>query len=157
MKQEVLAIEEQLKSRHQEIDTLRGKLGQFRPGTAEYKTTEAEIAQKQAGLQADTQLKRNEFLEKEAQVYYDIYMEVAGEIKSFADNHGIGLVLRFSDDKIDPVNRASVLQGVNRPVVYQRNLNITYDILDRLQRTSTPRSAQSAPSRATVAPPTRRR
>lgn len=155
MKQEVRAIEEKLKSRHQEIDSLRSKLNQFRPGTTEYKTTEADIAQRQASLQADTQIKRKDFLEKEAQVYYDIYMDVAAEIKAFADNHGIGLVLRFSGDKIDPTNRASVLQGVNRPVVYQRNLNITYDILDRLKRRTAQQSAQ-APARATPSASRRR-
>ena len=36
---------------------------------------------------------------------------------------------------MDPQNRQSVLQGVNRPIVYHRNLDITREVLDRLNRT----------------------
>jgi hypothetical protein len=157
MKQEVAAIEQQLRARHQDIETRRQKLNQFRPGTKEYKDTEAEIAGLQAQLQADTQLKRKELLEREAQVYYDIYTEVERAIKEFADTHGISLVLRFTGSEIDPSDRASVLQGVNRPVVYQRNLNITYEILNRLQRATPQRSAQAPPPPRGNAPASGRR
>jgi Skp family chaperone for outer membrane proteins len=155
MKQQVQAVEDQLKARHQDFESRRQKLATFRAGSEEYKRGEEELARLQAQLQADTQLKRKEFLEQEARVYYEVYTEVSKEIEAFASSHGISLVLRFSADDIDPADRASVLQGVNRPVVFQRNLNITYDILERLQR----RYAQQASRGSTTAPatPARRR
>jgi Skp family chaperone for outer membrane proteins len=52
LKQEVRRIEEQLRARHQDIETHRQKLTQFRAGSEEYKRTEADMARLQAQLQA---------------------------------------------------------------------------------------------------------
>ena len=48
--------------------------------------------------------------------------------------NGIELVLRYSAEPMDPQNRQSILQGVNRPLVYHRDLDITGEVLDRLNR-----------------------
>ena len=56
-------------------------------------------------------------------------------MRAFADQAGIDLVLRYNGEKINPEDRASVLQGVNRALVYHRgDLDITNEILDRLNR-----------------------
>lgn len=136
VKAEVKSSESEFLTRQKDIEARVKKLNTFRPESAEYKQLEAETARLQAQIQADMAIKRKGFLEKEARVYHDIYQEIQKEVKAFADNHRVGLVLRFSAEPMDPSNRQSVLQGVNRPVVYQRNLNITYDILDRLGRTA---------------------
>ena len=60
--------------------------------------------------------------------------EIVAEVNSFADQHGFALVLRFNSEAIDAKNRQSVLEGVNRAVVVQKNLNITNAIIDRLER-----------------------
>ena len=134
VKAEVKASEEELLIRRKDIEARVKKLQSYKPNSLEHKKLEAETARLQAQLQADMTIKRKGFLEKEAKVYHAIYQEIQNEVKAFADNQRIGLVLRFSSEQIDPMNRQSVLQGVNRPVIYQRNLNISYDILDRLQR-----------------------
>ena len=149
VKKQVEASDEKFRARTKDIESRAKQLKTYKPDSAEYKQLEAETARLQAQIQADMALKRKEFMLKEAEVYYAIYNEVLAEVKAFADNHRVGLVLRFSADKIDPADRNSVLQGVNRPVVYQRNLNITHDILDRLQRRSgSARTAQAPAPRA---------
>lgn len=147
MKQEVKASDEQFRARGKDIETRVKQLESYKPDSAEFKRLEAKTARRHAQIQADMTIKRKEFLWKEGEVYYAIYQEIQKEVKAFADNHGIGLVLLFRADEIDSSNRASVLQGVSRPVVYQRNLNITHDILDRLQRAGDSQRTARAPTR----------
>ncbi len=82
-------------------------------------------------------MKRREFLEQEAKVYYGIYREIEDSVAVFAERNRIGLVLRYSGDEMKPDDRASVLQGVNRPVVFQRNLDITQHVLNQLNAGAT--------------------
>ena len=107
---------------------------QFTPGSPEYERMERALADKAAKLQVDTQLKKKEFLQRESKVYYEVYQEVSNAVREFAEMKGIDLVLRYNGAEMKPDDRASVLQGVNRAMVYQRNLDITREILDRLNR-----------------------
>ncbi len=136
MKKELEQFDRYLRQQHQELGKQREQLAQFKPGTPEYKNLEQRIAEAHAQLQVDTQLKRKEFLEREAKVYYQVYREVYQAVQEFADSHGISLVLRFNSEEMNPEDRQSVLEGINRGVVYQRNLYIMYEILDRLNRTA---------------------
>jgi len=148
VKSQVQASEQQFQARGKDIEARIAKLKVYDPSSAEFKSLESETARLQAQVQADMTIKRKEFLEKEAQVFHAIYQEVQKEIKAFADNNGIGLVLRFSSEAINSSNRQAVMAGVNRPVVYQRNLNITYDILDRLKRATPQRTARAPQQRS---------
>jgi len=155
MKQEVKASDEQFRARGKDIESRVQRLESYKTdgtdyNSTDYKRLEAETARLHAQIQADMALKRKDFLQKEALVFYNIYQEIQREVKAFADNHGVGLVLHFSADEMDSSNRASVMQGVSRPVVYQRNLNITYDILDRLQRAAGSQRTARTPTRGTT-------
>ncbi len=134
MKNEVKAFEEQFRARQQALAKERDRMNQFNPGSQNYVSLERSIADQAAKLQVDMQLKKKEFLEREAKLYYQVYMEVTEAIREYADMNRISLVLRHNGDKIDPNDRASVLQGVNRAIVYQRGLDITRPILDRVNR-----------------------
>lgn len=149
MKEEVQQFEEQLRARHQAITTERERLNQFRPGTPDYEKLERSLADKTAQLQIDTQLKKKEFLQRESKVYFLVYQEVTAAVRDFADQKGIDLVVRYSSDKIDPDDRGSVLQGVNQDIVYHNNLDITRDILARVNRASVARrpAPAGAPAR----------
>jgi hypothetical protein len=50
--------------------------------------------------------------------------------------------MRYSGEPIDPEDRASILQGVNRALVYHRNLDITDEIIDRVNRGRGPQVSQ---------------
>lgn len=132
MKAQVQAYEDQLRQRHQELAKDQAVLSELKAGSADYKKQEELLARKTADMQTDTQLKRKEFLDREAREYFKFYQGVQQAVQEFSVANRIQLVLRFNRDEIDPEDRASVLQGVNRPVVFQHQLDITEQILMRL-------------------------
>ncbi len=133
MKQDVKAFEAQLQQRGAQIKTLQQQMQAFKPSSPEYKAKEGEILKIQADGQAAAAIKKKEFLEQESQIYYKTYREVEAEVGKFAQRYGIGLVVRFNAGDIDPNVRASVLEGVNRAVVYQAGLNITGSVMKQIQ------------------------
>ena len=63
---------------------------------------------------------RKDFLEREAKVYYQTYLEVVDAVKYYAKRQNIGLVLRFNGEPVDPNRRDDVLREINKPVVVSR-------------------------------------
>lgn len=108
---------------------------------------EAEMTRRMADLQMKAQLKRNEILEREAKIYYETYNEVVAEVSRLADSYGISLVLRYDSTGMDPQDRGSVLKGVNRPIVLQRNLDLTDELIGRLGGRVSQASSPGGPTR----------
>ena len=144
MRQEVKAFEGKLQVRGQEIQKIQAQMKTFQPGSAEYKSHEEQILQIQAAGQVEAAKQKKAFLEKEAKIYYSVYNEVVNEVAEFAKQNGIAIVVRFNSEPIDPNNRQSVLEGVNRAVVYQSQSNITNAILNRLIRKNGGAAQQAA-------------
>ncbi len=116
---------------------LRKKIEELKavtPGSDPFKQLEEEIAQTRTQVQLDISRKQKTRVEEEAKVYHRAYQEIEQQISKFADRYGIDLVLQFSTIEIDPSKPDTVVRGLNRLVVYQRNLNITKYVLDELNR-----------------------
>ncbi len=145
MKTEVKNFETTLQQRGNQINELRKQMQPYDPGSAEYKQLEAQIMKVQADGQIAAAQKKKEFLEREAKIYFEVYTEVAAEVARFAEQHGIGLVIRFNSDPIDQKNRQAVLEGVNRAVIFQKHLNITNAILQRLEQAQVSQRPAAAP------------
>ncbi len=133
MKKEVQAFEATLQEKGKQVQGLEQQIGQYKPTSPEYKNIEAQMFQMTAGIQTQATLKKKDFLEKEAAIYYQTYQEIVHAVAAICERHGFGLVVRFNSEPIDPAVRPSVLEGVNRAVVYQKNLNITFAVLERLK------------------------
>ena len=133
MKTDVQQFEGQLRQRGQQMKTLQTQLQQYKPTSQEYKSIEAQILKINADGQAQATLKKKDFLQREAKIYYETYNEIVAEVASLAEKHGIGLVVRFNSEPITE-DRAAILEGVNRAVVFQKNLNITFAVLENLKR-----------------------
>ena len=144
MKKEVADFEKYVQDQRGRMQKLAEKMKEFETGSPDYKKIDEEMARITAEVQVETARKRKEFLQQEAKLYNNTYNEVVDEVTRFARQHGIALVLRFSSETVDPDDRQSVLQGVNRSVVYQDRLNITNLILEQINR-----QASAAPSTAT--------
>ena len=126
IKQEIKAFEEKFRQEGETLLEERRKLSeQFRSNSQEFKDGEADLARRFSDLKVRQQLKQKEILEKEASVYYDTYKKIATIVANFAEANGITLVLRYESKPIDRDNRAEVIQGVNRRVVFQRNRDLT--------------------------------
>jgi Skp family chaperone for outer membrane proteins len=137
MKRDIEAFDASIRAEQANFAKKREQLAQFNPSSPEYKKAEVELAEIKSDLDIKVAVKRREFLEQEAKVYYGIYREIEESVAIFAQQNRIGLVLRYSGDEMKPDDRASVLQGVNRPVVYQDRLDITQHILGRLNAGAT--------------------
>ena len=120
---------------HEERNKVTAKMEQLQglpTGSPQYRQLEEQIAKTHTSLGLETGRKRKKILEREAKVYYNSYKDIENRVAKFADQYGIGLVLRFNSEPMDATKRESVLQGINRAVVFQRSLNITQAIIDDL-------------------------
>ena len=143
MKGDLENAEREFEGKRTEIGEMVTGLKRFNVGTPEYNSWEEKITEAQVRLQADMAKRKKEIVQKEAQSYFTVYREIEEVVQYFCDRHGINLVLRYNSEDIDPTNPQSVMQGVNRTVVYQSRVNITQDILGQL---NPPPQAQPGPN-----------
>jgi len=90
---------------------------------------EGQLEQRSTALKTKARQAETELLTKEAQAYYETYQRMQKVVGSMAEQHGIVMVLRFDSEEIDPNNRADVIKGVNRAVVYHKQLDITDEVI----------------------------
>jgi len=125
MTSEAKAFQESLKQQETQLRQLAEQRNMHRVGTAEYIRFDEQMSRISSDGQVRAQMKKKELMVREAKIYYKYYVELQGFVTQFADQHGIGLVLRWNSAPIDPDNRVSVQQGIGGAVVYQRSLDIT--------------------------------
>ena len=154
MKADVERAEAQVKKERETIIKLAEDLQRFRKGTPDYKALEEELAKRQADLSVQVQLQKNEFLQREAKIYHNVYQEILQVTDYYCKQNTVDMVLRFNGDPVDIDRPDSVLSFINKPVVwYQKNLDITPTILAELNRSAiTPAAAdrRTAPVRPSV-------
>ncbi len=134
MKKEMETIEGELKGDREKIAQQEQQRNQFNSGSAEYKKADEDIARQMAEFNLKMGKLRKEFLEREAKVYYQTYLEVVDAVKYYAKRQNIGLVLRFNGEPVDPSRRDDVLREINKPVVVQDQIDITPDVLMLINR-----------------------
>ena len=105
-------------------------------GTPDYQALDEDITRSKANLAVTVQRQRNDFLQREAQIYNTVYQEILQATDYFCKQNSVDLVMRFNGDQVDPQHPESVLTFINRPVVwYQPGVDITPIILKDLNRT----------------------
>ncbi len=114
-------------------------LGGYEVGSPERNQMEAALEQKQTSLRTEARQAEANLLNREAQVYYETYEQMKTVVSSFATQNGISLVLRFDSNPIDANNRAEVIKGVNRSVIFHRRLDLTNAVIKQMN----PASAQA--------------
>jgi hypothetical protein len=129
IKAEIEVFERDVISRQAEISKLVPTDAGSAPPSAADTAKAAELREK---LTADVAARKKAFLAEEALVYFKYYSQVEKVAAEMAKARDIGLVLRYNSDAMDPTDRASVLQGVNRAVVYTAVPDLTGDLLAAL-------------------------
>jgi Skp family chaperone for outer membrane proteins len=151
MKRDVQAFEEMLKRQQQEIENQRKLLEGFKPGSPDHKRIEQTTTKQLADLQVGMQLKRKDVMEHEARIYYETYQEVVRAVEAFAEQNSINLVLRYERDAPSPGNASDprvTMKHINRPVIFQRRLDISQHIVGELSRMQAARATTGgAPTR----------
>ena len=136
IKKEIEVFEEDFRGKRESLQNQIRAL-QSLQGQPEFKTEEAALARKEADLQIEANQKRAEILSKEAEIYYSTYNEVVATVARLSGSYGITLVIRYDSGAIDQTDRASVIKGVNRSVVFQRDLDLTKLVLQELNKSTT--------------------
>ena len=134
MKKEMETIEGELKGDREKIAQSEQQRNSYNVGTAEHKRLDEEVARMMADFNLKMGRLRKDFLEREAKVYYQTYLEVVDAVNTYAKRQNIGLVLRFNGEPVDPNRREDVLREINKPVVVQDQIDITPDVLILLNR-----------------------
>lgn len=129
LKTEMEAADGKLKADRDRVVQMEEQRNALKAGSPEFKQLDEQLAHLKAEFQIKQGTVRRDFLEREAKVYYQTYMDVSTAVKSYATQHGIGMVLRFNGDAIDPSQREDVMRAIMQPIVHQNNIDITPDVL----------------------------
>ena len=93
---------------------------------------ESEIEQRQAALRTRARQLETDLLKQEAEIYYQTYEQMKSVVAKLAGEFGISLVMRFDSSAIKAENRADVIKGVNRTVVYHDHLDLTPKVIEAM-------------------------
>lgn len=144
MKNEVQQFEAGLKQEQQRIQAMGKQIATFKTGSPAYKRIEEDTTKAVADLKVKTQLKRKDIMEQEAAIYMATYKQVFRVVEGYATKYNIDLVLRYDRkaDSSSTVDPRETLKIINRPVIYNKNLDISDDILKQFGAVATrPRKA----------------
>lgn len=133
MKADAEQAQNALKGREEALKKMADGLKEFEEGSPDFRQLREEITKKTAELQADLKNTQNEFLEREATIYYNVYQEILDEVKYYAEQNNVNLVLRFNGNEADPNNPQEILRELNKSVFYKSDrIDITSDIVQSL-------------------------
>lgn len=137
IKSEADTLKTQIEQQMEAIQNEAQSLGQYAVGSSERNQMEASLEQKQTSLRTKARQAEADLLNREAKIYFDTYQQMQTVVASLADQHGISLVIRFDSEKIDSENRAEVIKGVNRAVVFHRRIDLTNMVIQNMGPTTT--------------------
>jgi hypothetical protein len=141
----------EIKSRIEEFERYvrerQAEIAKLAPEGSSEGSGEASEAAKRAAamdvaLKVEIGAKKLAFLAEEAVTYHERYQAIERAVAGVCETREIDLVLRFNSAKIDPADRASVLQGVNRAIVYSSVPDVTDDVVAALNAAARPQEAQ---------------
>ncbi len=141
-----MAADTNLRKDNAQIEALKEKLKDFKPGSPDYKRMEEEITQRISDLKVRASIEQRDFQERQMKAMYKIYGEISEEVKRYAQANGVLLVMDYSSDPVDPNVPATIQRAVSRPFVYQGGPDITDAVLNALNQRKRPRQPAGRPA-----------
>lgn len=130
--------EKQVREQQQAMTAKAEQLKALPAGSPEYRALEEELAGASTRMRLDLGRKQKERVDKEAKVYFNAYSEIERSVQRFADQYRVDLVVRYNSEEMDPNKPESVLQGINKFIVFHRGLDISNHILTDLKAQTPP-------------------
>jgi len=125
-------VQKDFEQQLQRLQEQSQQLSQLKPGTPDYQRLEESLVSQKAIIQGQVALKRKDFVQKEAHLYFNAYREIGDEVTYYCQQRGIALVMNFNGDNINEGNPDDIARGIsNKVVFYSKNLDITPYILPR--------------------------
>lgn len=139
LKSEIAEAEASLESRKREIDGMAEQLKILVAGTPQHDRLTREIVTAQAELAGRLQAEKAAFQRREAILYLDAYQQVVRQTENLARRRGLKAVMRLISPEVNASNPQSILEHINRPLVWHDpQRDITRDLLDELAASAKP-------------------
>jgi Skp family chaperone for outer membrane proteins len=122
---EATRLKSTVESQLNELQEEAKQLDQFQPNSDKRRELERDLVTKQADIQTRARQAEADLLTREAKIYLETYREMEQVVAKIAEENNISLVLRYESQPINQDDRADVIKGVNRQVVYQKYSDLT--------------------------------
>jgi Skp family chaperone for outer membrane proteins len=129
---------EQFTGEESAIQRKRKAMLQYKVDVPEHQRLYEEIAKEEARIQAVAAARRQMFQRMEARLYYSAYEEIVAAVEAISGEHGISLVLSYDSESVDTDAPEDIDRVIGRSVVFQHRLNLTEDVLQKINRDATP-------------------
>lgn len=127
------ATEKQLITQRDNFKAKMDRLKEWKPGSPEFSKLESELAQDEAKMKVDVKKLNEQFIMEEGKMYYATYQEVLEEVKRYAAQMNMLLVLRYTGGEVHVDNPEEIMKEMNEQVVYyNKAIDITGAILNQL-------------------------
>lgn len=136
IKAEAEQFKMQMEQQQAALQQKAAPLKDYKPGSPEFNQLQAQLEQETASLRTQAQQTNTELLNREARIYFDTYVKLQQAVAELATQYNINLIIRFDSQPIDPDNRGEVIKGVNRNIVYQKNLDLTSMVIEKMAAAS---------------------
>ena len=113
----------------QRAESLKGK----DPSSSEFRTIEQQLAQDRANLEIERRNRQRHFVEQEASLYFDTYVQVSQVIAAYCEEANVRLILSFNSTPMTVDDPQTIMQTVNGIIVYHTPpTDITDEIIRRV-------------------------
>ena len=134
IKNQIQTFEREIQNERKAIAEMNQQVREFKQGSDRYRRIEEQAAKRTVALKLRISMKRRDVQDREAKVFYATYTDAMQHIKSFCQRSGVQMVMSYDSTNIDPADRRSVLNGMNRSMLYQTGLDITDHIITQMRR-----------------------
>lgn len=150
MNTEMKSADGQLKADRDKLAQMEDQRNALKPGAPEFKKIDEDLAREKANFTIKQGTLRRDFMEREAKIIYQTYMELTTALKYYTQQHEIGVVVQFRGDPVDPNQQDDIRRAMMQPVIFQNAVDITPDVLGMLMQgvpaaQSAARPGQAAP------------
>ena len=139
LKAEAKELEAAIQVRQAELETVGNQLRQTLPGSPDQQRLQIQLVKMQGDFQRFVATGRNTLQNKEATTYLAFFRQLDAEIRKYAKEHGLKLIVRQSETSLeDGQALQDVFKALNRSILYEEGLDITEPILKALNSATNP-------------------
>ncbi len=132
LKREAEDAQEKGKALFESQQKIQEDLKRAKQGSAEQSKLQKELQEKNIAIQKFQIETRRHLEELNMSNTLSVYKLINDEIQNIAEARGYRLVINYSSDPVDPKETAKGIQTISRYVLYQKDLDITEEVIQAL-------------------------
>ncbi len=135
LKKDLMSFAEDIQDDKVAMTERAKELRNLAPSSQEFQELRRELQKAEADLREQMTTQQRRAMEQEALLYYKTYEDVRNHISEVCDIQGIQLVARYDSSPIFADNVKSIGNALKRTIVFQKDLDITNDVIRRVKVT----------------------